>query len=125
MAYGVFNLKQANSMQKASLILFTAAFVTGCVGLWLLLALSEGLYAYHFRGSELPFFTELVLKKRALFLVIPVPFVLLCGYALRRPVSTETNMLFAGILAFVFAVLFFGVAASALIPCIPFMEYIK
>jgi len=109
-------------MQKASLILFTAAFVIGCVGPWLLSALSEGIYAYHFRGHDLPGYTKFVLENRTMFLVIPVPFVALCLYALRRSLNTEAITLFVGILAFVFMILLFGVAAVALLPCIPYME---
>jgi hypothetical protein len=109
-------------MQKASLILFTAAFVIGCIGLWLLSSLSEGIYAYHFRGHELPGYTKFVLENRTMFLVIPVPFVLLCLYALRRPLNTEAITLLAGVLAFVFMILLFGVPVVALLPCIPYME---
>ena len=109
-------------MKKASLVLFTAAFVTGCFGLWFLLAISQGIYSYHFHGHSLPACTKLVLENRTILLVIPVPFVLLSAYALRKPINSEVIALIVGILAFVFIMLIFGVAASALFPFVPYME---
>jgi hypothetical protein len=113
-------------MQKASLILFTAAFSIGCVGLWMLLALSEGAYVYHFHGRQtLPFLTRLLLEGRLAFLVIPIPFILRCFLTLRSPVNTDAVMRFVGVMSCVFMVLFFGVAVFSLIPWLPIGELIR
>ena len=106
-------------MPKITNILFTIVFSIGCFGLWLILVLFESIYPLRLAGS-LPALTHLFLAKKFLFLIIPIPFLLLSAFiAFRKQPTTEVNLLYLGILAVIFSLLVISVTVAVSIPWIP------
>gem|GEM_PF-4853000 len=111
-------------MQKTTNILFTIAFTIGCFGLWFLLCTFECIYPQKWlHTGYLPRYTNLLLAWKFLFLVIPIPFLLVSAFvALRKRPTTEFNLCYVGILAVIFSFLFFSVAVVVLLPWIQSIE---
>jgi hypothetical protein len=109
-------------MQKITNVLFTLAFTVGCFGQWLMLVLFQSIYPLRLEDS-LPGFTIFLVGNKMLFLIIPIPFLLFSLFlVLKKTPTTEINLLYCGILAVVFSLLFFLVVAAVWLPWVPMIK---
>ena len=107
-------------MNKTPLIIFSAAFVVGCLGLWGVLTLLRFIYLSRFRFDALPLITQLLLANKALFCVVPMLCAGLSIYFTSRDTGKREEILVhIGILAVVFSISFFLVALVVLLPLLP------
>jgi hypothetical protein len=111
-------------LNKLTNILFTVAFTVSCLGIWLFTTVAQSLYpGQWFRTGYLPVYTNLVLTNKWWFLIIPIPFLFFSIFlALRKQPTSEFNLLYLGILAIIFSILFFPTVSCLLFPLIPHQE---
>ena len=108
-------------------MLFTGAFATGCLVLWLVMTL----YGYNWRSLNyhsliqeamyLPGISEFALNYRNALLLVPMPFIVHSIFSMfRKPLTSKRTGFYVGIMAFVFMILVLLVSAAILLPMVPF-----
>ena len=75
-------------MKKLTHILAILTFAVSCFGLWAMLHLLSTVPTH---SHALPAFTALIVGMRTWLLLLPVPVVVYCAYALLRRSAGETN----------------------------------
>ena len=111
-------------MRKATFIISTLTFTLGCLCLWLVLTLFEGIYKARFDfATEVPEFTQSLFRKRLWLLYIPCPFLVftLMNF-LRKPRiidSIDAVVFYITVLVALFAILLFCVSLAVVIPWLP------
>ena len=105
-------------MNRMINVLFVAAFVVGCLGLWLFISEFNSIFLRQFKGT-LPDCTRWFVEWRCLLLIIPTPFLLFTLIALfKKSPTVEENLLLLGIIAVLFLLLFFSTAFVLMLPWI-------
>jgi len=110
-------------MNKATNLLFTAAYSAGCLALWMVLALYRGIYVSLFHDVDKVPLSEVIIQYRLVIFLMPIPFILYSVVSLfRKPLTSEGIVFYVGIMAFVFMTLLLLVTAAVLLPMVPYQE---
>ena len=107
-------------MKKLIPILATLTFAFSCFGLWAMLHL---LSTVPIHSHALPAFTALVVGMRTWLLLLPVPVVAYCAYALlRHPTAEPNGTAFLACSLSALSLVFFPVLMALFLPCVVLME---
>jgi hypothetical protein len=106
-------------MKKLTHVLITLTFAFACFSLWAMLTV---LVSANLQ-MQLPGFTRLCLGYKSLLLLLPVPVVLYCLYAvLGRHPTEQSNTTFLACTMSALCLVFFPVLMAVFLPCLKFME---
>jgi len=108
-------------MKKLTFVLVTLTFAFSCFGLWAILNLLGQTSVKSLQ--TFPQFTTLLVDLRLGLLLLPIPVVAYCIYALLPRQSQQTNpMTFIACSMSTLCLVFFPVLLAAFLPCVMLME---
>jgi chromate transport protein ChrA len=106
-------------MKKFTHVLITLTFAFACLSLWAML--TALVHVNH--HQQLPGFTRLCLAFKPLLLMLPVPVVGYCVYALfRRQPTEQSSTTFLAWTMSALCLVFFPVLIAVFLPCLRLME---
>jgi hypothetical protein len=109
-------------MKRFTFVLTTLGFGFSCFGLWVLLNLLSHISAQ--ATQALPGFTRLLLDLRWFLLVLPIPVLLYCAWAIfpRRSLPEHSATAFVACVMSALSFVFFPVMLGLFLPCVVLME---
>jgi hypothetical protein len=108
-------------MKKLTPILVTLTFTFACLSLWAMLTAVANLSPHW--SQRPPAFTRLCLSLSPVLLVLPVPVIACCVFALIRKYSSpEAGMAFVAWTMTTLCLVFFPVLMAVLLPCFQLLE---
>ena len=111
-------------MKKVTLVLITLTFAFACLSLWAMLTALGNVAANS--SLALPAFSSLFVGLRAWLLLLPIPAVGYCLYAMfSRQQTEQSSTTFLAWSMSVLCLVFFPVLIAVLLPSLKLMEQVK